>query len=163
MKLNFDIKNKKGALEADVEKLVEKGMEQHDKNWKDKFNTKHNAKKEMLEMKHKQKLEIEESNQKKKNWFQKLEEERRKTREIELEEERRKEKEKKKIVKIKVIATIILGIIGLTMMILGFVLGNASGDSDSSLYGLTMIGLLALISIEFIWIDFSDNKKKKRK
>ena len=29
MKLNFDIKNKKAELEADVEKLVEKGMDQH--------------------------------------------------------------------------------------------------------------------------------------
>lgn len=163
MKLNFDIKNKKGALEADVEKLVEKGMEQHDKNWKDKFNTKHNAKKEMLEIKHKQKMEIEEKTQTKKNWFQKIEEERRKTRELELAEERRREEEKKKVVKIKIIATIILGIIGVTMMILGITLGNASGDSDSALYGLTMIGLFALISIEFIWIDFSDNKKKKKK
>lgn len=65
------LKIKKGGLEADVEKLVEKGMDQHDKNWKDKFNTKHRAKKEILEMKHKQKIEIEE--------------ERRKTRELELE------------------------------------------------------------------------------
>lgn len=31
MKFNFDIKNKKAGFEADVEKLVEKGMEQHEK------------------------------------------------------------------------------------------------------------------------------------
>ena len=161
MKLNIDIKNKKAGFEADVERIVEKGMEQHDKNWKDKFNTKHNAKKEMLEMKHKQKLEIEERNQKKKNWFQKIEEDRWKTRELELEEERRKEREKKKFLKIKIIVTIILGVIGLTMMILGTVLGNASGDSDSALYGLAAIGLLVIISIEFIWIEFSGEKKRK--
>lgn len=69
MKLNL----KKG-LEVDVgiEKLVEKGMEQHDKSWKDKFNTKHNAKKEMIEMKHKQKMEIEEKNKQKRTGFKKL-------------------------------------------------------------------------------------------
>ena len=37
-------------------------MEQHEKNWKDKFSTKHNAKKEILEMKHKQKMEFEDKN-----------------------------------------------------------------------------------------------------
>ena len=49
MKLNFDIKNKKANLEADVERLVEKGMDQNEKDWKDKFVTKHNAKKEILD------------------------------------------------------------------------------------------------------------------
>ena len=65
MKFNFDIKNKKGSLEADVENIVENGMEQHERTWKDKFNTKHNVKKEMLEIEHKQKLEIKENTQKK--------------------------------------------------------------------------------------------------
>ena len=65
MKLKFDIKNKKADLEANVENLVEKGMDQHDKNWKDKFNTKHNAKKEILEIKHKQKLEMKETGKEK--------------------------------------------------------------------------------------------------
>ena len=32
--------------------IVEKGMDQHENGWKDKFNTKYNAKKEILEMKH---------------------------------------------------------------------------------------------------------------
>ena len=62
MKLNIDIKNKKGSLDADVEKLVEKGMDLNDKNWKDKFETKHSAKKEIMELQHKQKMEIEEQN-----------------------------------------------------------------------------------------------------
>ena len=159
MKVKFDIKNKKGDVEADVEKLIEKGMDQHDKNWKDKFNTKHSAKKEMLEMKHKQKMEIKEKNQTKKNWFQKVEEEKRKRRELEIEEERRKEKEKKKVVKIKIIATIILAVIGLTIMILGISLVIASGVSNYCWYGLIAVGLLIVISIAFIWIDFSNNKK----
>lgn len=39
--------------EADVEKLIEKGMDNHEKNWQEK----HNAKKEILEIKHKHKME----------------------------------------------------------------------------------------------------------
>ena len=58
-------------------------MDQHDKNWKDKFNTKHNAKKEIQELKHKQKLEIEEVKQKKLNWYEKRQEEKRKNKELE--------------------------------------------------------------------------------
>lgn len=45
MKINIDIKNKKGNLDVDAERLIEKGMDQHERTWKDKFNTKHNAKK----------------------------------------------------------------------------------------------------------------------
>ena len=67
MKLNLDIKNKKGELEADVETLVEKGMEQHERTQKDKFNSKHSAKKKILGLKHRQKIEIEDQNVKKKN------------------------------------------------------------------------------------------------
>ena len=163
MKFNLDIKNKKGGFEADVEKLVEKSMDQHDRNWKDKFNTKHNAKKEMLEMKHKQKMEIEEKNQLKKNWFQRIEEERRKTRELELEEERRKEEERKKSIKVKAIISAILGIVGVTMMIIGIALTSASGNPDSEWNILTMIGMFPCMSIAFLWIDYSDNKKKKKR
>ena len=80
MKLKFDFKNKKADFEANVEKIVEKGMEYHEKDWKDKFETKHNAKKEMLEMKHKQRLEL--KNRKNK-------------RQIEIEEQIRLEQEEK--------------------------------------------------------------------
>ena len=163
MKLNFDIKNKKGALEADVEKLVEKGMEQHDKNWKDKFNTKHNAQKEMLEMKHKHKLELEDKNQAKKNWFQKIEEERRKTKQLELEELRRQEKERKKSIKVKAIISAILGIIGVLMLVVGSVLGSASGDPNSGWYMMSIVGFFPLCGIACIWGDASNNTKKKKR
>lgn len=163
MKLNFDIKNKKGSIESDVEKLVEKGMDQHDKNWKDKFNTRHNAKKEMLEIKHKQKLELEDKNQAKKNWFQKIEEERRKTKQLELEELRRQEEDKKKSVKVKAIISAILGIIGVLMMVIGSLLGSASGYPDSGWYMMSIVGFFPLCSIAFIWGATSDNKKKRRR
>ena len=66
MKFNFDAKNKKTEIEADVERIVQKGRNQYDKDWKEKFNIKHNAKKEMLEIKHKQNLENKEHDLKKK-------------------------------------------------------------------------------------------------
>lgn len=163
MKLNFDIKNKKGALEADVEKLVEKGMEQHDKNWKDKFNTKHNAKKEMLEIKHKQKLEIGEQNQKKKSIFERIEEERRKTKQLELEEQQRQEEEKRKSVKIRIISTILLVILGLTMIITGIILVSLSGNENSSWNMLIAMGMFPLFSIAVIWGMSANNDKNKRK
>ncbi len=163
MKLNFDIKNKKAGFEADVEKIVEKGMEQHERGWKDKFNTKHNAKKEMLEIKHKQKLEIEENNQKKKSWFEKIEEEKRKTRQLEIEQERRREEERKKSIKVKAVISFILGIIGVTMMVTGIILTSASGYPDSEWSMLTVMGILPCMSIAFLWIDNTNNKKKKRK
>lgn len=40
-------------VETDVEKVLEKGMDNHEKDWKEK----HNAKKEILELKHKHKME----------------------------------------------------------------------------------------------------------
>ena len=70
MKFNFDIKNKKAGFEADVEKIVEKGMDQHEKNWFSKFNLKREKKKEMLGLRHKQRIEIENEKQKRKNWFE---------------------------------------------------------------------------------------------
>ena len=83
MKFNFDIKNKKAGFEADVEKLVEKGMEQHEKDWGSKFNLKQQAKKEMKELKHKQKIDMEETKQKRLNRYQRKQEEQRKNEELE--------------------------------------------------------------------------------
>lgn len=127
MKLNFDIKNKKANVEADVEKLVEKGMDQHEKNWKEKFDKKHNAKKEILEIKHKQKMDIEESNKNKKNWFQKIVEEKIKEKELELEEQRRQEKKKN----IQMVISAIVSI--------GFFIAGSIVDPAYNLIGLILI------------------------
>ena len=163
MKIKFDIKNKKADLEADVEKLVEKGMEQHDKNWKDKFNIKHNAKKEILQIKHKQMLE---NNKEKRSWFERVQENKRKQKEIELAEERRREEEEriqaKKILKIKIVASIILGLIGLPLMILGIILVDNSGDPNSPLNGLWAIGFIICLAIGLIWVVNNDNDKKSK-
>lgn len=165
MKLNIDIKNKKGSLDSDIEKLVEKGMDLHEKDWKDKFATKHTAKKEILEIQHKQKIELEEQNKTKKNWLQKIIEENRKTKELELEDKRRREeeerKERQKVFKIKLIASIILGIITIILVTVGNLLGYASGDPNSGWHAIAVFGLFTGIAIVFIWILGDDPKKKK--
>ncbi len=93
MKFNFDIKNKKAGFEADVEKIVEKGMDQHEKNWFSKFNLKREKKKEMLELRHKQRIEIENEKQKRKNWFEKREEAKIKKKYLEQELNKKQEEE----------------------------------------------------------------------
>lgn len=153
MKLKFDIKNKKADLEANVENLVEKGMDQHDKNWKDKFNTKHNAKKEILEIKHKQKLEMKETGKEKRNWFERMQENKRKQREFEIEEQRRKEREEKIRIRNKSIISAIIGTIALILIIVGF--------SSEENVGLALGGIGLVWVLMFIWIDNSDNKKKE--
>lgn len=72
-------KNKNVNIEADIEKLVEKGIEQYDKNWKEKMEKKHNNKKEIQELRHNQKIELYEKARKKSKY------------ELEIEEQRRKE------------------------------------------------------------------------
>lgn len=167
MKLNFDIKNKKGGLEADVERLVEKGMNQHEKSWKEKFDTKHSAKKEMLEIKHKHKMDLEENNKNKKNWIQKMAEEKRKLKEMELAEQKRIEEEqrKKDAIKltIKIISTIVLAIIGALLFISGSILGSESGNPESGWYAMTVLGLFPLMGIGAIWIAGTDDNKKRKK
>ena len=61
MKLIFDMDKKKIDVEGNVEKLVEKGIDNSEKGWKEKFAARHNAKKELMEIKHSQKIELENS------------------------------------------------------------------------------------------------------
>lgn len=119
MKFNFDIKNKKAGFEADVEKIVEKGMDQHKKNWFSKFNLKCEKKKEMLELRHKQRIEIENEKQKRKNWFEKREEAKIKKKYLEQELNKKQEDENfKQIIRYMIlmffiiIFIIIIGLLG---------------------------------------------------
>ena len=60
MKLKFSLKNKEALLEADVERLVEKGMDQKAKNppKKTRYQIKQEEKRKNAELKHKQNLQI---------------------------------------------------------------------------------------------------------
>lgn len=55
MKLNFSLKNKEASLEADVEKLVEKGMDQRavKPEWKTRYQIKQEEKRKNEELKQK--------------------------------------------------------------------------------------------------------------
>ena len=109
MKFNFDIKNKKAGFEADVEKIVEKGMDQHEKSWFSKFNLKREKKKEMLELKHKQRIEIENEKQKRKNWFEKREEAKIKKKYLEQELNKKQEAEDfKRVIKYMILMFFII-------------------------------------------------------
>lgn len=161
MKLKF--KNEKKTVDVDVaaEKIVEKGMDLHEKNWKEKFNTKHEAKKEIMELRHKHNIENKEQDLKGKssiihdvfNGFKnkkqlELEEQRkREEEERRLEEEkrrleeeriRREREEKEKIRKEKRTISIFILIISLLMTIIGFGFGKPES-------GLEMIGFIGFI------------------
>lgn len=163
MKLNIDIKNKKGSLDSDVEKLVEKGMDLHDKNWKEKFETKHYAKKEIMELQHKQKMEEQEQSKNKKNFIERIIEENRKTKQLELEDRRIREEaeriEKQKKFKVKLLISIVLGITSILLFTIGSILGSKSGDPNSGWHAMACIGLFPGISIPFVW-TLGDNSKK---
>jgi hypothetical protein len=145
MKFGLDIKNKKAEFDSDAEKLIEKGMDIHEKSWKDKFTTKHDAKKEILELKHHQKLEIDD---KKLEQIIKL-------KELDLEEKKMQEENERRKVKPKIIASSILGVSGTIMMIAGSLMGSASGDSNSGWYAIDCIGLFFFMAIAFIWMPKS--------
>lgn len=85
-------------------------------------------------------------------------EERIRLKELEIEEQRRISKEKTKLFKIK--ASIILGIIGAILMVVGFVGGEATGNPDSSIYMFAFIGLFAFGAIMWIWIGGSNENDK---
>ncbi len=59
MKLSFSLKSKEAKLEADVEKLIEKGMDQKAKNppKKSRYEIKQEEKRKNAELKHKQEIQ----------------------------------------------------------------------------------------------------------
>ena len=123
MKVNIDLKNKKGSLDVNAEGIIEKGMDQHEKNWNDKFNKKHNAKKEIMELKHKQKIDNKEQDLKKKSIVREIFDGFNSKKQIEFEQQRKLEeenrkiveqsKENKKITRIKIVSIFLFFIYGL--------------------------------------------------
>lgn len=180
MKLNVDIKNKKGEFKGNVEKIIEKGMEQHEKTWKEKFSTKHTAKKEIMELKHKQSIETKEQNLKKKTLIRELFDGINENKRMKLEEKQRQEEEQKRIEEEKRRAEEerlrrveeerikaqkerkklgkILLIVGLIITMIGFGLG----DPDSGLQMVGSIGFIGCI-VGFVLLIKNDNKKTDKK
>lgn len=77
MKVNYDFKKKQVGVEANVEKIIEKGIDNREKNWEERIA----AKKEILQLKHQQKMELKNNKANKKTKY-----------ELKLEEQKRQEK-----------------------------------------------------------------------
>ena len=106
MKLN--LKDFGIEAESDLEGIAKHAMDNHEHDWKKKFDSRHKAKKEILELKHKIKMEQQKNNTSIFNYF---------SRQKEKQEKLRKEKEEasaKRTVKIISIALFfIYGIFGI--------------------------------------------------
>lgn len=78
-----------------------------------------------------------------------------KLKQMEIAEKKRASEEKTKSLKIKI--SLILAVVGIVMMVGGYLLGDATGDSDSGLYMISMVGFFPLMGSAYIWL-FSKNK-----
>lgn len=70
--------------------------------------------------------------------------------ELEIKERKQISKERRKLFKIRV--SLILGIVGVIMMAVGFLGGEASGNPDSSIYGLAFAGFFCFLAISYMWL-----------
>ena len=70
--------------------------------------------------------------------------------ELELEEKRREDAEKTKMLKIRI--SLVLGVIGVIMLLVGYLGGHASGRLDSPFYIVALIGLVPLMAAGYIWL-----------
>ncbi len=121
MKFNFNFQKKEASMEMDAERLIEKGMDNYENDWKEKFEIKHNAKKELNNQKHIQKVELENIKQNRKNILEKLSEQKTKRKEMEIQERIRKEKEERKKI---ILCTIFL----IGMIIICFIMSLVTGN-----------------------------------
>ncbi len=82
-------------------------------------------------------------------------------RQMELEEKAREEEMKAKTFKFKM--GLIIGAIGVLMMVVGYMLGDATGDSDSGFYMISLIGFFPLMAGGSIITSALRNKSDKKK
>lgn len=74
---------------------------------------------------------------------------------MELAEKKRADAEKTKALKIKI--SLIMATVGILMMVIGYMGGHASGDPDSGLYMLSMVGFFPLMGAGYIWLFSKKN------
>ena len=74
---------------------------------------------------------------------------------MELAEKKRAAAEKTKALKIKI--SLIMATVGILMMVIGYMGGHASGDPDSGLYMLSMVGFFPLMGAGYIWLFSKKN------
>lgn len=76
----------------------------------------------------------------------------------ELEIYEREQEEKRKSKKARQKISLILGAIGALMLIFGYMLGSATGDGDSPLYMIAMVGFFPMLAGFMGWPSNSDKK-----
>lgn len=65
-----------------------------------------------------------------------------------------------KNLKLKIKISLILAVVGILMMVIGYMLGGATGNSDSGFYMLSMVGFFPLMGAAYIWLS-SKNKDEE--
>ena len=77
---------------------------------------------------------------------------------MEIAEKKRLASERMTKTKIKI--SLILAVVGILMMTLGYLAGSATGDPDSGLYMISMVGFFPLMGAGYIWL-FSKDKDEE--
>lgn len=75
---------------------------------------------------------------------------------LEFMEKKRADAEKTKALKIKI--SLIMATVGIPMMVIGYMVGHGTGDSDSGYYMLSLVGFFPLLGAAYVWI-FSKDKE----
>lgn len=66
-----------------------------------------------------------------------------------------------KILKLKIIISLILATIGILMLVFGYIAGSSTGDPDSAYYMIAFIGFFPLMGVAYIWLMSAVDFKKK--
>lgn len=77
---------------------------------------------------------------------------------MEIAEKKRLASERMTKTKIKI--SLILAVVGILMMTFGYLAGSATGDPDSGLYMIAMVGFFPLMGAAYIWL-FSKDKDEE--
>lgn len=80
--------------------------------------------------------------------------------ELEMEERRRKDQRKRTLFTATI--ALILATIGLLMIVVGYLVGSASGISDSPFYVVSLMGFFPILAGAFVAVVFLPNNEKSR-
>lgn len=80
---------------------------------------------------------------------------------------KKEDAKKHRRITIRIIASVILGIVGTVFMVIGTIGANKSGDPDSPLYMFIMLGFFLYMAVAYVWLSLTftnkDSDKKKKK
>lgn len=80
---------------------------------------------------------------------------------------KKEDAKKHRRITIRIIASVILGLVGTAFMIIGILGANKSGDPDSPMYMFAFLGFFLYMAVAWVWISLTmtnkDSNKKKKK